>query len=277
MRLSGWRASGAFLLCLLPVALGFLLPAAQLLLWAGQVPGEALNPRFLSLAAHSFGLAACASLAAVAAALLIAYATRLAPFAPLRWGSRLALLGYSIPGTVVAVGISIPLARADRGLNQLSEALFGHAPGLILSGTVAALLLAYLVRFLAVALSPVDSGFTRICGQFDESARSLGAKPLRALWKVDLPLLRGTLASAGLLVFVDVLKELPLTLMLRPFNFDTLATRAFQLASDERVAPSALPALLIVVAGLLPVLLLNRLMGSGGRSTLVAPLQEVEE
>lgn len=132
--------------------------------------------------------------------------------------------------------------------------------GLLLTGTVAALVFAYVVRFLAVALNPVDSGFERVCGNLDETSRSLGSPPLRTLLKVDLPLLKGTLLSAGLLVFVDVMKELPLTLILRPFDFNTLATRAYQLASDERVAESALPALLIILVGVIPVVVLNRII-----------------
>ena len=272
IRLEGRRAWGVFVLCLLPVTFGFLVPGLQLLLWAGRGAGSALDARFLTLMGNSFGLAAAAAFVAVAAATLIAYAVRLSPMLPLRWGSRLALLGYSIPGTVVAVGVFIPLLWLDRRLNGVSDTLFGTTPGLILSGTAVALVLAYVVRFLAVALNPVDSGFTRVCGDLDESARSLGARPMKALWKVDLPLLRGTLVSAGLLVFVDVLKELPLTLILRPFNFDTLATRAFQLATGELVAQSALPALLIIAAGLLPVLLLNRLMGTEEGPPLADPL-----
>jgi hypothetical protein len=154
----------------------------------------------------------------------------------------------------------IPFLWVDRRLMGILQGVTGTPVGLILTGTVAALVFAYVVRFLAVALNPTDSGFERICGNLDETSRSLGMPPLRTLWKVDLPLLRGTLVSAGLLVFVDVLKELPLTLILRPFDFDTLATRAFQLASDEQVARSALPALLIIVVGMVPVIILSRII-----------------
>jgi iron(III) transport system permease protein len=259
-RLRGWRGMAAFMVCFLPVALGFLLPVGQLLVWAVSVAPEALDRRFLTLALNSFGLAVVAALLAVMAAVLIVYATRLSPTPILRFASRASSLGYSVPGAVIAVGVMIPFLWLDRRLMGILQGVTGSPVGLILTGTVAALVFAYVVRFLAVALNPVDSGFERVCGNLDETSRSLGMPPLRTLWKVDLPLLRGTLVSAGLLVFVDVLKELPLTLILRPFDFDTLATRAFQLASDEQVARSALPALLIILVAMVPVILLSRII-----------------
>jgi iron(III) transport system permease protein len=221
-----------------------------------------MDARFLSLTFNSFALGIAAAAVTVLAGLLIAYSVRLSPTPLLRLASRASSLGYSIPGAVIAVGILIPFTGLDRSLSAAVGSITGSPPGLILTGTVAALLFAYLVRFLAVALNPIEAGFERTCAHLDESSRSLGASPLRTLREVDIPLLRGTLLSAGLLVFVDVLKELPLTLILRPFDFDTLATRAFQLAMDEQVAESALPALLVIVVGLVPVLVLSRLMGS---------------
>lgn len=256
-RVTRWTAFAA---CALPLLLGFLIPVGQLLVWAGQIAPEALDWRFLTLAFHSFGLASAAAVIAVVAALLIVYSVRLSPTPLLRLGARASSLGYSIPGAVIAVGVLIPFLWVDRQLAALLRPVVGGQMGLLLTGTVAALVFAYVVRFLAVALNPVDSGFERVCGNLDETSRSLGASPLRTLWKVDLPLLRGTLVAAALLVFVDVLKELPLTLILRPFDFDTLATRAFQLASDEQVARSALPALLIVAVGTVPVILLSRII-----------------
>jgi iron(III) transport system permease protein len=145
-------------------------------------------------------------------------------------------------------------------MDGMMYSAFGIPTGLILSGTLVALIFAYAVRFMAVAFLPVESGFTRICGRVDDAARSLGATPSCALRKVSLPLLRGTLLGALILVFVDVLKELPLTLILRPFNFDTLATRAYQLATDELIAVSASYALIIIIAGVAAVLLLNRVL-----------------
>jgi iron(III) transport system permease protein len=260
-RLEGWHRWGAFTVCALPVVLGFLVPTLQLLAWAVQVAPEVLDSRFLLLTAHSFGLAVAAAMAAVVAALLIVYSVRLSPTPLLRLASRASSLGYSIPGAVIAVGVLVPFIWLDRRLAAFAQSVWGTSMGLILTGTAAALVFAYVVRFLAVALNPIDSGFERICGNLDETSRSLGAPPMRTLLRVNVPLLRGTLLSAGLLVFVDVLKELPLTLILRPFDFDTLATRAFQLAMDEEVARSALPALLIIVTGMVPVIVLSRLIG----------------
>ena len=255
-----WLAVGV---CLLPLTLGFLVPVAQLAAWAGRAGAGTVDARFVRLILNSFSLALAAALIAVLGALLIGYAARLSPTPLLRLASRIAVLGYSIPGAVVAVGVFLPFVRLDRRVNAFMTAVFDTPTGLLLSGTLAALIFAYVVRFLAVALNPVESGFKRLCGNLDDTSRSLGVPPLKTLWKVDLPLLRGTLISAALLVFVDVLKELPLTLILRPFNFDTLATRAFQLATDEQLARSAVPALLIIAVGLVPVIVLNKLIGGG--------------
>ena len=259
-----WLASSV---CLLPLALGFLVPVAQLTTWATQAGSRALDTRFVGLIVNSFSLALVAALIAVLGALLIGYAARLSPTPLLRLASRVSVLGYSIPGAVVAVGVFVPFVWMDRRLNAFMTAAFETPTGLLLSGGLTALIFAYVVRFLAVALNPIESGFKRLCGNLDDTSRSLGVPPLKTLWKVDLPLLRGTLISAGLLVFVDVLKELPLTLILRPFNFDTLATRAFQLATDEQLARSAVPALLIIAVGLVPVIVLNKLIGGGGESS----------
>lgn len=261
LRPEGWRRWGAATVCAVPVLFGFVFPVAQLLAWGSQVIDEVTDPGFLVLTLNSFALGLAAAIVTVFVGLLIVYSVRLSPTPTLQLASRASSLGYSIPGAVIAVGILIPFIRLDRSIGSVVQTLTGNPVGLILTGTVAALLFAYVVRFLAVALNPVDSGFERTCGNLDETSRSLGSPPLRTLLRVDIPLLRGTLLSAGLLVFVDVLKELPLTLILRPFNFDTLATRAFQLAMDEQVQRSALPALLIVVTGMIPVILLSRLMG----------------
>ncbi len=257
----------SFAACLIPLALGFLVPVLQLLGWAAKSGVGALDARFVELTLHSFSLALVAAGAAVLAALLISYATRLSPTPLLRLASKVAVLGYSIPGAVIAVGVFIPFVWVDRRVDSFMRATFDIPTGLLLSGTLAALTFAYVVRFLAVALNPLESGFKRLCGNLDETSRSLGVPPFKTLLKVDLPLLKGTLLSAALLVFVDVLKELPLTLILRPFNFDTLATRAFQLATDEQLTQSAVPALLIIAVGLVPVVVLNKLIGRDGRGS----------
>jgi iron(III) transport system permease protein len=237
------------------------------MVWATHAGWGALDARFVSLTLHSFSLALAAAFIAVSAALLIGYAARLSPTPLLRLATKVAVLGYSIPGAVIAVGVFVPFVWLDRRVNAFMTAAFDTPTGLLLSGTLVALVFAYVVRFLAVALNPLESGFKRLCGNLDETSRSLGVPPLKTLWKVDLPLLKGTLISAALLVFVDVLKELPLTLILRPFNFDTLATRAFQLATDEQLTQSAIPALIIIAVGLVPVIVLNRLIGRVGEES----------
>ncbi len=260
LHLQGWRRWAALVTCALPVIAGFVLPLLQLLAWGIEAAPEVANRQFLLLTLNSFGLGFAAAIIAVAVGLLIVYSVRLAPTMALKLAARASSLGYSIPGAVIAVGILIPFIWIDRQLALILQQA-GVSVGLILTGTVVALLFAYVVRFLAVSLNPLDSGFERTCGNLDETSRSLGVPPLRTLLRVDVPLLRGTLLSAGLLVFVDVLKELPLTLILRPFDFDTLATRAFQLAMDEQLPRSALPALLIILIGMIPVILLSRLIG----------------
>ncbi|WP_306522916.1 iron ABC transporter permease, partial [Rheinheimera sp.] len=171
---------------------------------------------------------------------------------------RLSAMGYAIPGTVIAIGVMLPLAFMDNQLDLWAEQYLGVRTGLLLSGTVVALLLAYAVRFLAVALQGIEAGLGQIKPSMDQAARSLGLKPRQVLWQVHVPLLRSSVFTALLLVFVDVLKELPATLLLRPFNFNTLAVKSYELASDERLADAALPALTIVLVGLGPVLLLTR-------------------
>ena len=167
-------------------------------------------------------------------------------------------MGYAIPGIVIAVGLLSPLAWFDHQLIAASKWLFGMNPGLIFSGTVIALLFAYSVRFLSVSLQTVSSGLEQITPQMDDSARTLGASGRRILWKVHLPLLKSPLLAALILVLVDVMKELPATLVLRPFDFNTLAVRAFEMASDERLADAGPPALMIVAVGLIPVMMLSR-------------------
>jgi iron(III) transport system permease protein len=167
-------------------------------------------------------------------------------------------LGYALPGAVVAIGILVPLAQFDNGLDALTRQLLGFATGLLLTGSVFALLYGYLVRYFAVAFQSVEAGLARITPAMDASARSLGSTPAQTFMRVHLPILTPSVLAASLLVLVDVMKELPATLVLRPFNFDTLAVIAYQMASDERLGEAALPALTIVAVGVLPVALLSR-------------------
>jgi iron(III) transport system permease protein len=260
-RLRGPRALAALAACLLPPTLGFAIPAGVLLYLALTQGDPLLGPAFLRLAANSFTLAALAGLCAVALAGLIAYGLRLVPSWIMRATATLGTLGYAVPGSVIAVGILLPFGWFDNALDGLMRARFGVSTGLLLSGTLVVLIFAYLVRFLAVSFYTVEAGLGRIRPSMDGAARTLGQGPLGTLARVHAPLLRGSLLTAGLLVFVDSLKELSATLILRPFNFDTLAIRVYQLASDERLAQSSTAALAILAVGIVPVTLLSVAIG----------------
>ncbi|MBP6819528.1 MAG: iron ABC transporter permease [Ferrovibrio sp.] len=250
-------AALTLLLCALPVLLGFLLPAGRLL-YLAITEGDSLgSARLLGFALNSFMLSGLAALLLVSLGLLLAYAQRLAPGRLLSWLGQFATMGYAVPGSVIAIGILLPLASLDHTLNTWMQRLFGHAPGLLLSGTLLALLYAYVVRFMAVTHNTMDGGLHRIRPSLDQAARVLGESPFGVVRRVHAPLLRGSLFTAALLAFVDVLKELPATLIVRPFDFDTLAVRVYQLSSDERLSEASTGALIIVAAGLLPVLWLN--------------------
>lgn len=257
-RLRGGRAALAWLACALPLLLGFLLPAGILLEMALAKGDAQFGPRFLTLARNSFTLAATAALLAVALALLMALAARLRPTPLTLLANRFAAMGYAVPGSVIAVGILIPVAGLDNAIDGWMRGAFGLSTGLLLTGTIAALVYAYLVRFLAVSLQTVEASLAKISPSVDAAGRCLGAGPAGLLGRVHVPLMWGSLLSAGLLVFVDVMKELPATLIMRPFNFDTLAVQAYHLASDERLAEASTAALAIVAVGLLPVILLSR-------------------
>jgi len=240
--------------------LGFVLPAVLLAGLALQDEAATPGSHFVRLAWNSFSLAGVAALLAVASALLLAYALRLRPGIAARAAHRIAGLGYAVPGVVIAVGVMAPMAKLDHWLWGLLQPS-GAPAQLLFTGTVIALLYAYLVRFLAVALQTVEAGLARIRRSMDDAARSLGAGPGTTLVRVHAPLLARSLLAAMLLVFVDVMKELPATLALRPFDFDTLAVQTFNLAKDERLAEASVPALAIVAVGLIPVFLLARSMG----------------
>jgi len=254
--LRGWRAALAVAGCALPLVVGFLLPGGVLLRMALTEGDAQFGARFIELARNSFVLSALTALLAVLLALLVAYARRLDP-RPLTRAAHWAVgMGYTLPGSVIAVGLLIPLARLDNALAQWLQASFGWHTGLLLTGGIAALVYAYLVRFMTAALQSVDAALHRVTPHMDDAARSLGLTPARTLKRVHLPLLRRGLLTAGLLVFIDVMKELPATLVMRPFNFDTLATQAYTLASDERLAEASTAAISIVAVGVLPLIVL---------------------
>jgi len=261
LQLRGWRAWAATAACALPLALGFVLPAGVLAYWAAATGADVRLGDYLSDLTTTVQLAAMAAVLAVAVAVFLSYAMRLSPRRPLIVAARVAASGYAIPGPVIAVGVLLPFAWFDNMVDAAMRAGFGISTGLILSGTVVALLFAYLVRFLALSLGSVEASLQRVTRNIDGAARSLGHGPWRTLWRVHLPMIRGGLLTAVLLVFVDVMKELPATLLLRPFNFSTLATRVFEYASDEMFEETGLWSLSIVAAGILPVLVLSYAIG----------------
>jgi iron(III) transport system permease protein len=261
----GWKGYLAAAICALPFVLGFLVPFAVLIRPALLHAGETGLAGFWQTAGNSMLLALLAALLACTCALLLAYAQRVTSNRFTRPAVQLAGLGYAMPGTVLALGLLIPLAAIDNAMDGLARELFGISTGLLLSGTAAALVLAYTIRFLAVALGSVEAGLHRISPNLDAAARTLGQTSWATLWRVHIPLLLPALGAAALLVFVDSMKELPATLLLRPFNFETLATQVYSFAALEQFERAAPGALTIVLAGLVPVLLLHRAV-AGGRA-----------
>jgi len=255
--LFGLPAFGAMTLCALPIVLGFVIPAWVLTDYAIQYFAESWDADFKRTALNSILLSATAAIAAVTVGILLSYSQRLHPTRALKTSISLSSLGYAVPGAVLAIGVIIPFAAFDNALDSLARRYLDTSTGLLLSGTVFALIFAYTVRFLAVAYGSVDASMKKISPHMDDAARSLGHSPGAILRKVHLPLMRGGVLTAALVVFVDCMKELPATLVLRPFNFDTLATHVYQYASDELIGQAALGALIIVLVGLAPVILLT--------------------
>ncbi|MES2931953.1 MAG: iron ABC transporter permease [Pseudomonadota bacterium] len=253
-RLRGIQALSAVVICLLPLTIGFLLPAVLLMHMALTAGDAQFGARFFHLTRNSFILASVTAVVAVALAVLLAYAARLTRHHLPKLVNRLVGLGYAFPGSVIAVGVLIPVTLLDAWLATAIEYTSGRNPGLLLTGSIAALVYAYLVRFLTVSLQTIETSLTKITSAMDDAARSLGHGQRATLWRVHFPLLRGAMLTAGLLVFVDVMKELPATLVMRPFNFDTLATQAYTLASDERLAEASTASLAIVAVGMLPLI-----------------------
>ncbi|MGE5522634.1 MAG: ABC transporter permease [Rhodospirillaceae bacterium] len=259
-RLHGLAAAGATFVCTFPLIVGFLLPAGVLLHMAVTSGDAQFGTRYIELTSNTIALAGLTAALAVCLSLAVAYAARARTAIGAKVANRIAGLGYAVPGAVIAVGVLIPVTRLDHSLGALIEWASGHRTGLLLTGSIAALIYAYLVRFFAVALQAVDAGISKVTPSMDDAARSLGYTPGAALLRVHVPLLWRSALAAALLVFVDVTKELPATFVMRPFNFDTLAVQAYNLASDERLAEASTAALTIVAVCLLPALVLSRMM-----------------
>lgn len=261
--LEGWKGVTAAVLASLPFVFGFLVPIAIIIPDAATHLDDAVSSGFLPAAGNTLWLATSAAAVSVCVALTLGYARRVAGNGLVRSAGRIASLGYAVPGTVLAIGLLMPLAGIDNSVDAFMRATFGVSTGLVLSGSLFALTLAYVIRFLAVALAPIESGLDRVSTNLDAAARTLGETALSSLWRVHLPLLVAPLGAAALLVFVDSMKELPATLLLRPFNFETLATHVYSLASIEQLEQASLASLTIVLVGLVPVLLLHEAIAGG--------------
>lgn len=259
MFLGGWRGLLATGICVCVVFAAFGLPLTQLLVWGARELGQ-LTPGtvavYVRLAANSLSLAGIAATVAVAVALVMASLTRQKSGALSRFLARVVTTGYALPGAVIAVGILLPLSALDRGINSITLAWWGISPGLIFTGSIFGLVYAYTVRFMAVAYNSVDSSLEKIPPNTTLAARVLGAGTLRLITEVQLPLIMPGILAGAILVFVDVMKELPITVMLRPLGYDTLAVWVWQMAAESLWTSVALPALAIVLAGLIPIKLL---------------------
>jgi iron(III) transport system permease protein len=247
--------------------ISFLIPFSQLIYWVSITYHKVVNPNFFLLIYRSFGLAAVSGLLIVVLAVVLLYALRLSPFRWVKNITKIATLGYAIPGAVIAVGVMVPFIALDKWI--YSTFFSAKTAGLFFSGTLFALVFAYIVRFMAVGYNPVEAGFQKIGVHVNEASRLLGVRSSKTLWKIDLPLIKNSLISGILLVFVDVLKELPLTLILRPFNYQTLATKAFDMATNEMIAESSNAALVIILTGIIPIIFLNRMITRKEKTNLI--------
>ena len=268
IRLTGARSLLTSVATAAPLVFGFALPVAVLARHAAVVGDPLFGAGFGEFVQASVSVSGMAAALAAALALVLAYSARLSRHRSTPLAIRTATLGYALPGAILAVGVLVPLTALDKGLARFMQNHFDVQAGLLLTGSVAALVFAYLARFLTVAYNACQGGMEKIHRRMDDAARVLGASPMYTLAQVHVPLLRGAAASAVLLVFIDAMKELPATLILRPFNFETLATRVYRLASDERLPEASTAALAIVLVGVVPAIALGisarRERGAGG-------------
>ena len=267
-RLRGAAGWGAFAICFLPVLLGFIIPVIMLGVMAVGSGQDLLSPRYLGFMSNSLTLASVAAVLTVSGAILVGFRARTRPGRASKWLVVGAGLGYAVPGGVIAVGLMVPMAAFDNAVDAFMRGSFGISTGLLLTGSIWLMVLAYVVRFMAAALNAYDSGMATVPGHLDAIGRSLGQPGPKLLMRVHLPVARTSVLTALLIVFVDVMKELPATLILHPFDFQTLAVQAHRLAADERLSEAAVPSLVLVAFGLIPVLILCRTLGrqSAGQS-----------
>jgi len=256
--LTGWRAWAVAGFASATLFFAFLLPITQLIIWTTYTFAEEFNQLYLGFVWHSLVLSGLAALLTCSVAVLVVYSARRHTDAVTRVAVRIATIGYALPGVVLAVGIFVPLAWLDNWLSEIAMQLFHIETGLLIQGTLAVMLIAYITRFLAVGHNPIDSAMQRITFSIDEASMGLGLNGWSMLKRVHLPILKGGIFTAVTLVFVDVMKEMPITLMTRPFGWDTLAVRIFEMTSEGEWEQAALPAVALVLAGLIPIVLLTR-------------------
>jgi len=249
-----------FCIVITPVLFGFFIPVAQLIYWALLTYSSVFDYSFILLSVQTFGIAFLTATVTVVLATLLIFASKWNRIPGIKSISRLGVLGYAIPGAVVAIGVMIPTLAMDRWLMDLIYKISGSTSGFIIHGTLFALVYAYAVRFLAVAYNPIESTTLKVSNSIPDASKTLGVGNFRTFFKIEYPLIKTGMLSAFILVFVDVLKELPLTLILKPFQVNTLAVKAFEYASDERVMEAAIPSLFIIFTAAIPVIFLNRLL-----------------
>ena len=259
IKLKGFKGFLAFLFCFIPIFFGFLLPFIQMTIWSVRYFADVVDDQFLTLMMNSFLLAGVSSIIAIIFSLFLTFNTRTTPTMANKTIQRISMLGYSIPGAVIAVGVLIVLGWLDKQLIQLFGSM-GINTGLIIGGTIIALVYGYVVRFMAISTNSIESGYSKLPKSIDEAAITLGSTKMSLLKRIHLKLLRPSILAGALIVFVEVLKELPATLILRPFNFDTLAIYALELVGQEQLQESAIPAMALVLIGLGPIIILMRTM-----------------
>lgn len=249
-----------FFLVLIPVILGFFIPVAQLIYWAFLTAHKVFDLNFIFLSLQSFGIALITAIVTVLFATLLIYFAKWSSVKGIKGIAKLGVLGYAIPGAVVAIGIMIPTLTFDKWFINTMDTVFGIETGFLINGTLVALVYAYSVRFLAVAYNPIESTALKVSKSIPDSSKMLGVGNFKTFFKIEFPLIKTGILSAIILVFIDVLKELPLTLILKPFHINTLAVKAFEYASDEMVMEAAIPSLFIIFTATIPVIFLNRLL-----------------
>ncbi|HZH54669.1 MAG TPA: ABC transporter permease subunit, partial [Sphingobacteriaceae bacterium] len=259
-RITGkWMQWFILVVLLVPIALGFIIPLAQLIYWAFLTAAQVFNTDFLYISFQSLGIGLVTALITIWFALGLIYFSKWNNLVSVRNVSKIGILGYAMPGAVIAIGVMIPTLALDKWIIGMMEQHFGLNIGFLIHGSMVALVYAYMVRFLAVAYHPIESSGQKISKSIPDSSKMLGIGNIRTLFRIELPLMKSGVLSAFILVFVDVMKELPLTLILKPYQVNTLAVKAYEYASDERVMEAALPSLFIIATAAIPIIFLNRL------------------